>query len=87
MKPRWMRNHTACPDCGYVLKYEADGFSDTPAARKQPELTEDAEPAEEPQVCFVFDCPKCKAHFTSEEFWQENHDKWSREMAEEEVPD
>jgi transposase-like protein len=60
MKPRWIKPQVACPECGHTLN--ASNFHE--AIPEAP----DGEQA--------FDCPKCKAHFTEEEFWQEQNFKW-----------
>lgn len=31
----------------------------------------------------VFDCPRCKVHYTAEDFWEIQHDKYSFQMVEE----
>lgn len=72
MKPRWMRMNAACPDCGYVLKDENDGFTNDfnrVAGLRGP-------------TNFRFDCPRCKAHFTGEDFWREHRDKYAHVWSE-----
>lgn len=68
MKPKWMKRHFACPDCGLIVDehdcpHEA---SDNGALKYQP-----------------FDCPRCGAHYTPEEFMDLNQDKWNREHTQE----
>jgi len=63
MKPRWMRNQLSCPDCGLTFT--------------EPELGEIMYPRSKdgsyhPQP---FDCPRCKAHYTEEDFWNEHQFK------------
>jgi len=29
-----------------------------------------------------FDCPRCQAHYTHDDFWGEQHEKWDRTMKE-----
>lgn len=71
MKPMWMRRHCACPNCGLIIEIE-----DCPKSEgwAKPYLDLPAVP---------FDCPRCKAHYTPEDFYELNQDKWTNEMKEE----
>lgn len=72
MKPRWMKRHYACPDCGLIIEEKncPHFASDNGALRYR-----------------AFDCPRCGVHYTPDEFFELNEDKWNREHSvEEEQP-
>ena len=52
MKPRWMRNHYSCPDCGIIIPF--------PDCEK---ITN-------------FDCERCGAHYSEQDFTQFQMEKW-----------
>lgn len=72
MKPKWMKRHFACPDCGFIIEE-----SNCPH-----------EASDNGSLSYLaFDCPRCKSHYTPEEFFDLNQDKWNREHhIEEEQP-
>lgn len=61
MKPKWMRLHASCPDCGLIID---NGFAEI-AGRTIRCMDKDCN----------FDCPRCKAHYAGDDFWESNHDK------------
>lgn len=66
MKPRWMRRYVACPDCGTILE---DGSSQPRNAGENGLLSLPYK---------AFDCKKCGAHYTPNDFWREQEEKWDR---------
>ncbi|GEM_PF-4753494 len=66
MKPRWMRTHIACPDCGQIIDEE------NAPRMKSVEFGVKLEARH-------FDCPRCGVHYTAEDFWKEHEFKTSRE--------
>jgi hypothetical protein len=80
MRPRWMRRHVACPECGqcYGIDGEANAKGELDLNQAMPPDFS-TNPATYPKG---FTCLKCKAHFPVEDFWNEQHEKWDRSMAE-----
>ena len=72
--PFFMRRHAACPDCGLVLK-DNGKIQDTTVTFEGREI-----PAFNYKTK-AFDCPRCKTHYTWQDFWESNEDKWDRTMA------
>lgn len=68
MKPRWMRMHISCPECGRILKDENDPSITRVFVKSTP-----SKMASWKDVCF--DCPQCKIHLSAKEFWQAHEDK------------
>jgi len=71
MKPYWMRNHVACPECGHIYNGGA-------ALAEVATFSKDGKPV-------AYDCPKCKAHFTDADFWRDNQEKWNAAHQQEEA--
>jgi hypothetical protein len=71
VKPRFLRRNYSCPDCGLVIE---DEHTPKPEGWAEPWLKLPPVP---------FDCPRCKAHYVADEFFQLNTDKWSHDMAKE----
>ena len=69
MKPRWLKNHAACPDCGLIVSegYQVIGEKSFRVMDARSNFT----------------CARCGAHYAAEDFWESNHDKWSRTITEE----
>lgn len=81
MRPKWMRRHVSCPECGYI--YDIDGGTSVKGAlclnRAMPPIrNEKTGNIDHPNG---FTCLKCHAHFPAQDFWEENHEKWNREAA------
>jgi hypothetical protein len=51
-KPKWLRSHYSCPDCGQVYSIE------------------------EIKHLSSFNCKRCSAHYTNQDFHDENAEKW-----------
>jgi hypothetical protein len=85
MKPRWMRRRVACPECGqcYGIDGEANPKGEADLHRAMPPLYEAGVPGGRVSYPQGFTCLKCKAHFTVEDFWGEQREKWDRTMKEE----
>lgn len=75
MKPRWMRNHIACPECGHIYT------EDTLDQAMIPKLDINSGRLIHPDG---FNCVKCKTHFSVQDFWAEQSEKWKREHQPEE---
>lgn len=78
MKPRWMRNHWSCPDCGKIFTTEE--ISDMMA---QTESTPSGLVRRIQDK--AFDCPHCKAHYPAEDFHDFQAEKWGHLPSEEEL--
>lgn len=63
--PWFWRRQCSCPDCGYI--FGRDGSYATA------HMTLDERGRE-----VAFTCPRCKAHYSSEEFWTLNQEKYDR---------
>ena len=70
MKPRWLRRHCSCPDCGKAFTIEELDL--IMGVRTSPNGILKGEGP--------FNCPYCKAHWTARDFWAENQEKWNREF-------
>lgn len=68
MKPAWMKRHYACPDCGLIFEE-----GDCPH-----EMSDNGA-----LKYRAFDCSRCGAHYTPDEFYESNEDKWNREHLQE----
>lgn len=66
MKPKWLQRNFSCPDCGYILK-EHDQYP----RNESPDGYDKGLPY------LAFDCPRCSAHYTPDEFYLANQDKYS----------
>lgn len=62
--PWFWRRQMSCPDCGFVYKDEATVESAVTAKDK------DFNP-------LALTCPRCKAHYTWDDFWELGHEKYS----------
>ncbi len=80
MKPRWMKRRVACPECGqcYGIDGEANPKGELDLHKAMPRRTINQHEAY-PEG---FTCLTCKAHFTAEDFWDEQREKWDRTMKE-----
>lgn len=68
MKPRWMRNHWGCPDCGKTFTKDELAVVFRIHIDPPKTLTElNTRP---------FDCPHCGAHYAHEDFEHEQALKW-----------
>jgi hypothetical protein len=79
MKPRWMRNHWSCPDCGKI--FTTDEISDI--MRRGTIKWVGMIPKQGPEK--AFDCPACKAHWPAEDFHNFQAEKWGHLPSEEEL--
>jgi len=65
LKPRWMRRQVSCPDCGKILPHDK---------AKHPRNASD----DGLLPYKAFDCVGCGAHYTPQDFWREQDEKWNR---------
>lgn len=63
--PHWMRKKVSCPNCGLI-------FRDGDELEKA--YTHILKGWNIKEVCF--DCPRCKIHYTHDDFWEEQYFKW-----------
>lgn len=69
MKPRWMRNHYGCPDCGKTFTTDEITGLMTTIKRTDSGIIERGPDK-------AFDCPHCKAHYAAEDFHDYHAEKW-----------
>jgi len=70
MKPKWMRRHLSCPDCGLIVEIE-----------DAPKYENWGAPFVMGLPAVAFNCSRCKAHYTAEEFYADHDDKYSKEAS------
>lgn len=79
MKPRWMRRHFSCPECGQA--YGVDGDAN-PKYLMDLHRAMPHDPFDANKHPDGFNCLVCNAHFSYEDFKRENEEKWDHHMAE-----
>ena len=75
--PWFWRRQTSCPDCGHVYHGEAE--VDAATTRHAAKKDSDGIP-----FPVSITCPRCKAHYGWDEWWEIQHDKYSLKSTEEE---
>lgn len=65
--------NSSCPECGLIVHNEGAELNGALVACWNSQTK-------------AFDCPRCQAHFTNQDFWDSNHDKhahvWSQYQGE-----
>jgi transcription elongation factor Elf1 len=62
--PWFFKRQTSCPDCGFIFPHHEEVGSMTLDATNHEPVS--------------FTCPRCASHYTWEEFWELNYDKYDR---------
>lgn len=75
MKPRWMKSHVSCPNCGHIYQ-TADELAQHTKSENRKEYGTGKILSNVP---VAVDCPNCFDYRTYHDFWMEQEFKWGQE--------